>query len=79
MEDVGPEIWGPSSLCIKGPKPRPRSPTAEEPYCQGRAMKAPWRPKDVAKDDFTSNISQKRLKKGTDLVQEQHKGSLPAP
>ena len=27
---VGPEIWGPSPLCIKGPKPRPRSPTAKD-------------------------------------------------
>ena len=47
---------------------------AEEPYCQGRTMKVLWRPKDVAEDDFTPNISPKCLKKRTDSVQEQHEG-----
>ena len=27
---VGPEIWGPSPLYIQGPKPRPKSPIAED-------------------------------------------------
>ena len=31
---------------------------AEEPYCRGRMMKAPKRPKDVAEDDLTLSISQ---------------------
>ena len=31
-------------------------------------------PKNVAEDDFTSNIPQKHLKKRTDSAQEQHKG-----
>ena len=29
----------------------------EEPYCRGRMMKAPQRPKDVAEDDLTLNTS----------------------
>ena len=38
---------------ILGPKAQ-----AEETYCRGCVMKAPKRPKDVAKDDLTLSISQ---------------------
>ena len=36
---------------------RPKA-QAKEPYCRGRMMKAPQRPKDVAEDDLTLNTSQ---------------------
>ena len=36
---------------------------AEEPYCRWRMMKAPKRPKDVAKDDLTLNTSQNTWRK----------------
>ena len=44
---------------------------AEEPYCQGRMMKAPQRPKNVAEDDLTLNTSQNAWRKG----QTQYKSS----
>ena len=44
---------------------------AEEPYCRGRMMKAPQRPKDVAEDDLTLNTSQNAWRKG----QTQYKSS----
>ena len=30
IEIVGPEVWGPNPLYIQGPKPKPRSPIAED-------------------------------------------------
>ena len=37
---VGPEIWGPSPLCVKGPKPCPIKPNR-----RGRTMKLPEGPR----------------------------------
>ena len=37
---------------------------AEEPYCRGRMMKAPQRPKNVAEDNLVLNTSQNAWKKG---------------
>ena len=44
---------------------------AEEPYCRGRMMKAPKRPKDVAEDNLMLNTSQNTWRKG----QTQYRGS----
>ena len=62
-------LWGPKSevpahFILKAQA------QAEEPYCWERAMKASWRSKDVAEDDFMPNISQKGLRKRTKSVQE---------
>ena len=56
---VGPEIWGPSSLCVKGPKPGPRSPSAED--ARWKLLEGP-------------RMWSRNLKKRINSVQEQYKG-----
>ena len=56
---VGPEIWGSSPLCVKSPKPKPRSPTVED--TQWKLLEGP-------------RMWPGNLKKMTNSVQEQYKG-----